>query len=513
MAEPRLDAEDIQGNILPGFRRRHQLLVYYRAGSESVLRSALAALAPRVTPMTPVIRHRDARKTALSEGAPEPELSDLWVNLALGAAALDQLGESGVQALDTAFKVGMRPARTGDPWKPTDAANAHNPWTPANWYVGKPCTPLDLLLILAFDDWTQAGGDILLAALAATGLEEINRDAGERLPGDTEHFGFAHGISQIGVRGEVEIDGKIRPITTRYGVPPRNGIEYGRPGQPLAWPGQFLVGTATDANNVDPSPKRYRNGTFLVFRRLSQDVAAFEEDTEAMAEQLDLRATELRAAIVGRWPSGAALMRHASEPATADGPLAVNYFLFGTQCPDLELAQGAVIGADGDPSPMRGLSCPAFAHIRKVNPRDLPTDLGNAQMTQGFQMLRRGVPFGPAFDRTNPANPVNAVSRGLLFLAYQRRPELQFETLNTSWMNTNDGPGPGGFDLLVGQKVSLVTGAYQTRDAQLYDAPAPAPGRGLTVDRAWVKPSGGAYLFAPSLGHIAAMAVEPARQT
>ena len=510
MPEPKLDADDIQGNIIPGFRRKHQLLLGYRAGSEGVLRSVLSALAPRVTPVPPVMRHRDGRKAALEANNDEPEIPDLWVNLALGAAALDRLDESAVRQLDPAFNTGMRPSRTGDSWSPTDANGGANPWHPSNWKVGNPQVPLDLLVMLAFDDWAQAGGDALVAEIDAIGIQEIYREQGIRLPNDAEHFGFADGIAEIGVRGDVEFDGQVRPITTRYGVPPRDGVEYGRPGQPLAWPGQFLVGAATGGTSTDPAPVRYRNGSFLVFRRLSQDVRAFDEDTVDMARALGMPEAHLRAAIIGRWPSGAALMRHHVEPPGADDALAANYFAFGTAAPDLQLASGAVTGAAADPAPIRGLICPAFAHVRKVNPRDLSTDLGDEVKTRSFQMLRRGIPFGPLFDRTDPGNPANEEPRGLLFLAYQRSPSRQFERLNTAWMNTPKGPGPGGFDLLVGQRVSAQTGFYEAKDATLYDAAEPTPGRDLVANRTWVKPSGGAYLFAPSLSHIRAMAVAPA---
>lgn len=509
--EPLLDAGDIQGNIIPGFRRKAQLLVYYRAPSEDALRAALAVLAPLVTPMAPVFRHRDTVKAALTAGEEPPEIPDLWVNLALGATALDRLGEREVRSLDEAFDVGMRPTRTGDPWKPVDAEGGPNPSHPSNWKVGRPGDPLALLLILAFDDRAAAGVDELLARLAAAGVEEIDREDGVRLKGDSEHFGFGDGIAEVGVRGEVEIDGAVRPVTTRYGVPARDGVEYGRPGQPLVWPGQILVGTEIGAGEVDPAPERYRNGSFLVFRRLSQDVRAFDEDTAQMAQDLAaaglaMTPERLRGLIVGRWPSGAALMRHAEDPGVADGLHAANYFAFVSEMPDLQLAVGAVAGARGDPAPLRGLQCPGFAHIRKVNPRDLPTNLGDPPHTLGLQMLRRGIPFGPPYDRTDPDNPVNGEDRGLLFLAYQRAPSRQFEPLNSNWMNLDNGPTAGGHDLLVGQHVPIDSGLHAPKSATLFPAAEPAPGHDFSAARTWVTPTGGAYLFAPSCSHIRSLA-------
>src|SRR5258708_23380984 len=248
MADPKnplLDGDDIQGNIFPGFQRQGRMLVGYRAPSEHALRAALAVLAQRVTPLPPVLDHRDGRKNAFIAGDPAPQMPELWTNLALAAGALDRLGEKAVRALDEAFDVGMRPIRTGDPWKVTDAQGNPNPACPANWVIGRPSDPLDLLLILAFDDWDAAGGTNLLRDVEAAGLVEIHRDPGVRLDNDSEHFGFADGISEVGVRGVVKIRDEERLLTTRYGVPPRDGLEFGRPGQVLVWPGQFFVGAHT----------------------------------------------------------------------------------------------------------------------------------------------------------------------------------------------------------------------------------------------------------------------------
>ena len=59
-----------------------------------------------------------------------------------------------------------------------------------------------------------------------------------------------------------------------------------------------------------------RNGSYVVFRRLRQDVKAFREFMEREAARLrglpafaGMTATSLAAKLMGRWPSGAPLMR------------------------------------------------------------------------------------------------------------------------------------------------------------------------------------------------------------
>src|SRR5262249_49281021 len=80
--EPLLDANDIQGNILPGFNRKQQYLVAFSSDNKDALQAALAAL-PRPTPLITALEHRDDRKAALVSGMRRPVRGDLWLNVAL----------------------------------------------------------------------------------------------------------------------------------------------------------------------------------------------------------------------------------------------------------------------------------------------------------------------------------------------------------------------------------------------------------------------------------------------
>jgi len=96
---------------------------------------------------------------------------------------------------------------------------------PGNWVVGSPNSIIDVLVILAGDNQLEEiVQDTSDEVFKVAGLRPSHSDFGSRLSGETEHFGFRDGISQVGLRGEVQINGQRIPLTTRYGVPSKNGI-------------------------------------------------------------------------------------------------------------------------------------------------------------------------------------------------------------------------------------------------------------------------------------------------
>jgi deferrochelatase/peroxidase EfeB len=150
-----------------------------------------------------------------------------------------------------------------------------------------------------------------------------------------------------------------------------------------------------------------------------------------------------------------------------------------------------VAGAPADP---QGEICPHVAHIRKVNPRDLSTDQGDAADTRSFQMLRRGITWGEPYAEDEPPA---AADRGLLFMSYQTSIVQQFELLTQKWMNRTGAPeGVAGHDLLVGQSADGIRSAALPGGGTI-SAPA---------DERWVIPTGGGYFFTPSRSGLAALA-------
>jgi len=166
--------------------------------------------------------------------------------------------------------------------------------------------------------------------------------------------------------------------------------------------------------------------------------------------------------MVGRWPSGAPIMRTpgADDVDLGSNDLANNSFNFSHKTEAMAL----VPSVPPEPSEFRpapadadGLRCPFASHIRKVNPGDDTTDLGGVRRTLPKRILRRGILYGPPLENCRTAAG-DKVDRGLLFLSYQASIDDQFEFLIQHWVNSPDLPKdysrdgqPAGNDPLIGQ--------------------------------------------------------------
>jgi Dyp-type peroxidase family len=302
-----------------------------------------------------------------------------------------------------------------------------------------------------------------------------------------EHFGFLDGISQPGLRGRAS-DDPTDLLTPRQNPHDRS---QGKPGQELIWPGEFVFGYPDQDGSRDGQerggdssfngagyplvPKWAKDGSYLVFRRLKQDVHSFHEFLHEESRKTGETVQAFAARMIGRWASGAPVMRTRDEDHQdlADNDCANNHF--GFKDPVAPVARGfenqcprdVFPGAVADP---RGKVCPRSAHIRKVNPRD---DVA-AAVRRRHRMLRRGIPFGPSSASTidAPRREEDGSERGLLFLAYMTSIEDQFEFVTREWINKADFPVRGaGADALLAQEGK----------------------------NRWVVPTGGGYYFAPSV--------------
>ncbi len=419
-------------------------------------------------------------------------------NLALTASGLARLGLSDAalgqfpDELITGMTTPHRSRILGDV---DDAA-------PGHWRWGGPATAAVDAIVLLYgedDDALDEVGRRVLGDVEASGLDVVHTLETAELS-DREHFGFRDGISQPvvdGLRrasaGPVADDGSPTVAAGEFVLGYRNG--YGR------LTGRPLVAAADDAASLLPADVEGsgghdlgRNGSYLVFRQLHQDVAAFRAYVAAASAAPDGRpdpgaARLLAARMVGRWPSGAPLVQtpDADDPRLGD----VNDFAYH----------------DDDEA---GLRCPLGAHVRRANPRDmLGPDAGSAtavELADRHRLLRRGRGYGPPLPDDDAAEEPG-VERGLHFICCNANIARQFEFVSHTWLGN---PRFAGLyddrDPLVGVSTAEGTTTF-TEQAR------PLRRRHVDVPR-FVTVRGGAYTFLPgirALRYLASLGPEEAQ--
>ncbi|WP_323073700.1 Dyp-type peroxidase [Mycetohabitans endofungorum] len=512
MQEPRLDVDDIQGNILAGFNKDFQMLVGLKIDNVTMAKQWLLAIRDSISTTVEVLQFNRLFSAMRKRVGRDPHgLASTWLNVAFshgGIAKLTSTAEAD-SIPDDAFRHGM-PARSGTLGDPADPSHSESPYHYSNWKVGGPDAIPDILLIIASDRPELADEAVAhaLQATGASGLAQVYRELGSTRsdqPGH-EHFGFKDGISQPAVRGTVSgaPDDYLTPRLIDPSDP--HAASFAQPGRPLVMPGQFVLGY--DGQNLETGAIQpadpllapwLKNGSFLVFRRLKQDVAAFRsfvKDAERSLKPLlpEMRAEHIAAAFVGRWPNGEPLVRAKNGPdPEMTGPIAANAFVYANPMPTIKLAPGVPPDATPPaPNDYDGYICPHWAHIRKVNPRDEVTNLGDEFDTRTRLMIRRGIPYGKSL-------PLEAQDdqedRGLLFLSYQASIVDSFEKITSDWVNQKFTPSPYGHDPIIGQ-----TGSNgRTRVVHFKKDHEEVP---LKINQEWVHPTGGGYFFAPSLSAI-----------
>jgi Dyp-type peroxidase family len=536
--EPRLAVHEIQGNIIPGFLKDFETLLFLRIEDADLCKLWLSHIHPLIATAEEVLAfNRLFKALRFRRGHETKAIKATWINIAFSYRALRSL-TSGTALdlrrkdfLDTSFRSGMarQSSALGDP---TDSdAEGH----PDNWVIGGPLNEADILLIIQSDDRDdlldqvqQIEESIYTFRHQGTrfpgGVRILYKEYGATLPGAQaghEHFGFLDGISQPGIRGYVS-DDSTDLLTPRQN--PGNPHQ-GKPGQDLLWPGEFVFGypgqdvqkpVEEPGQIVRAGPDWAANGSFLVFRRLRQDVGAFHSFLYETGKRLQRSPEFIGAKIVGRWPGGAPLSRTGQEDDAALGynDCANNDFQYFNASAEQESSTSDEQCARPDRFPLSpadptGLRCPAFAHIRRAYPRDdiTPEGRGDSEAqksassrsdTQTHRLLRRGLPFGPPSRSTPDAPFLDSAERGLLFIAYQTSIERQFEFIMQRWLNDPDFKQKGaGFDLLIGQNSNR--SRERTAPLVLDDPAQPVT---LTATQEWVVPTGGGYFFAPSLSAI-----------
>jgi deferrochelatase/peroxidase EfeB len=250
-----------------------------------------------------------------------------------------------------------------------------------------------------------AEGDAFREIWRGDGMALMETKDGKPVPTTKVHFGYTDGISMTTIRGGPE----------RY--PP----DHQQPCEP------WLFVLRDEAENYFvPEPRDLGlNGSFACFKMIMTDVVGFENFLRSNKDKID---PELLAAkICGRWRNGVPL---ALSPETDSPPGGI---------PPEQLNNYEYVNADGSGDP-KGLRCPVGAHMRRINPRGQPVT-GQGQpggSNNTHRLIRRGMPYGPAYDSTQP---YDGIERGLLGYFINSSIENQYEFVLGHWVNDSEFAG------------------------------------------------------------------------
>jgi deferrochelatase/peroxidase EfeB len=477
------EADDIQALLRSGFVRLVEaafLLLQIRdqAAARSWLRQA---------PVTTVADLKEYQATALQ--------------IAISANGLRKLGVAAptIEAFAPEFLSGMagdeaRSRRLGDV-----GDNA-----PGRWRWGGTGEPDVLLLLYAEDGKLDAWKNSVIAALGHSGFDVMMELATSNMH-DKEPFGFADGVSQP----HIDWHGVRKPGGTA-------DMDYGN----LISRGEFLLGYANEygqytdrpllpdnaAEALPPAEDQTelgdlgRNGTYLVFRELHQDVRGFWRYAAQQGGQK--AAWSLAEHMLGRHTSGQPLIAPQCESirgVPSSDPQ--NRFTY-----------------DADPE---GRICPLAAHARRANPRtgDMPggsrqglisrllrtlgflrTDLRSDLMASSrfHRVIRRGREFGTWVSPDAAMQPeCPDPQSGINFICLNGNISRQFEFVQNAWLASAkfNGLFDEG-DPLTGNRLPFPVGHATDCFSMLQQNGVARRFQGVP---AFVTVRGGGYFFLPGL--------------
>ncbi len=547
-------SDDIQGDILAGFNKDYRTYFFLKFPDQAKGRAWLnALLQQKLIASTRSVAAFNERFSAARKatGGTDPDLKAVWLGVSFTFAALQLLMQDGTQ-LETdlqsyaSFRNGPVGNLQSNGVHDTTKANALGDTGtlsgPATWLFGgideqgHDKTTIHALLNVQADDHADLMTELeKMRALASEyTVEIVYEQRGTTLPGARvghEHFGFKDGISQPGVDGF-----DVRDEAASTDPSDLLGQVAGHPGTAIIAAGEFIQGETPEPHpeelltplkepaTLDTNKLGWmQNGSFLVFRRLAQDVPAFWGQIVKNAHTLPstdpMQAELLSAKIVGRWRSGTPLdLAPEQDDRLVHHPLNDNNFYFFEK----DASGNIVKDASGNPeSDEKGLRCPRFAHIRKMYPR-----ANNAFGSRHRRIMRRGIPFGLPFDPANGIGHAADAERGLLFVAYMRSIADQFEALQQQWANSPHFPTgvPASNATINGEPVTtsgpdpLIGTSFTRADDVLIGVPRTVADdqnavllRSNTTDtllnfQRFVHTTGALYAFVPSLSTLARLA-------
>jgi Dyp-type peroxidase family len=472
VAEPSLELDDIQGDVLIGLQKHAECFVFFKIVDPSLFKRLVKLHMVRRITSAWQANHWEQLLAQRGRYGGSPG-AFMGLNLGFTRDGLTQLLGTGRPRLDPSFERGADDPATID--------RLHDP-PAAVWLKEFRSNRIDgVFLVTGPSEGLANFHRAEVLRLLGSSAKVIYSEMGTTRPGAQrgfEHFGYRDGISQPGIRG----------LSRRSTSNPDQGL----PGQDLIWPGEFVFGyLGQDPNDaVKPGPPPHmgapwlRNGSYMAFRRLEQKVPEFRKFVAERAARLGMEPELLGARLVGRWKSGAPLELSPlrDDWVLGNDPRRNNDFDYGD-----------------DPFQRR---CPYAAHIRKVYPRDDAP--GGEAEAQTHRIRRAGITFGP---EVMPGETTTRHSRGLMFVCYQTSIARQFEFIQ--WRHANEpdfvndkvrpmsgAPVTPGFDPIIGQAAGS--------DPREMDEPFPNYPAGnrrttLEIPNQFVVLTAASYFFMPSI--------------
>ncbi|WP_207455051.1 hypothetical protein [Azospirillum sp. SYSU D00513] len=519
--EVELELADIQGNILTaygrlGFPKARYLVLSFDKKKAPQAREFVNALRPKITTALRWPSSKD-----IPTGAVVAERPMVALNVAFTFDGLLALGVSirTLRGMPDDFIEGMRARRTilgddtpenpveeWDPvWNPERAEGTVHMLVTLNARMredgtGLPVPELDVMTSWIQDLCARSGGAVrILKGHGGPDAEyqDLSALTQDGIPCAKEHFGYTDGISDPVFDGQYP-DGYAKSVAVGGGATDGQGNW-----RPLAT-GEFLLGWPDEAQEIPGAamPLDFsRNGTFIAYRKIAQDVGAFNAWVEDAAAKLkvlwDLSSHEeaketLLAKMAGRWTDGVPL---------AVAPDYRSWLSFNQEFP-ADSKDPAVLAERGRrlvdflyQGDETGSRCPVTAHIRRANTRDMldpeaankdPKSRMGSALNNRRRILRRGLPFG--------GNNGTPGEKGIVMLAVCASLQRQFEFVQQQWINY-------GLDFNAGNDTCPIIGNHG-EDAKFVIAADPKTGKPPFIAarlKQFVRTRGGDYFFVPSM--------------
>lgn len=539
-----LDLFDIQGNIVKAYGRFDFVkarYIFYRIYKEVEGRQFVKSLLKDIT-------------TSEAWGENKIPIPEVTTNIAFTYSGLKHLGlpRQSLQSFPQEFVMGMKARRSilGDdgPSAPehwdsiwnnkAEKTTETEGWTP----IWQDESPVDI--------WISINGATIevveeryqkikkLVAESGGGIVQLTghsnpnsdyQDASAILnddgtPTNKEHFGYTDGISdpyfEGSSRNPIAVVGGGKPKR----LPPGTPLDKPDSWEPLET-GEFILGYRDESEEypIAPIPRLLSyNGTFMVYRKLHENVASFNNYINAIGQQFPDGKEALAAKFAGRWPSGAPLTSFPTkedeqdfmkvfEPLVKKREEIKNQLKTATE-EEKERLESEKATLDQQFYPMRsqlvafnynddlsGSKCPVAAHIRRANPRGALEQGKKAFKTPGAlidrrRILRRGLPYGEV---ANP--PQDDGNHGIIFMAVVASIKRQFEFVQQQWINYgNDFKLANDKDPLIGNheggKGRMVIEVAEAKPGEMQKPPFFCSN--LTR---FVETRGGDYFFLPSM--------------